>query len=173
MSVGGIIVEILEIAKDKLWINTCDKGEHCAVLCNPKENELKIGDSFWWQGDKCYWTPRYTFKDIRPRLESSDIELIKLGFSGAAKPSGLKEQPIYYLAIQEDNTLKIISQEKNTLFNIQQHKVHILDRSKYIIGHNELNFEGLEFGFIDKFWDFSIGNWVEFVPMGTVPIKEL
>lgn len=43
---------------------------------------MKIGDSFWWQGGICYWTPRENrnLPDGRDGVDY-DIQLTKIGFS--------------------------------------------------------------------------------------------
>jgi len=77
MSVGGLVIEVVKISEEKVWINTDDKGDKCAVYVNPKGNEIKPGDYLWWHGD-CYWTP----KD-KSQIE---VELPKLSYSGVSRP---------------------------------------------------------------------------------------
>lgn len=44
--------------------------------------EIGIGDSFWWQGGRCYWTPKAnrTKPGARGGVDC-DIPLPKIGFS--------------------------------------------------------------------------------------------
>lgn len=87
MSVGGRVVEVVQVSPDKWWINTDDAKPPrlpnlCAVYVNPEGREIKPGDSLWWQGRTCYWTPR-----DRP-FGAFDIPLRKIGFSGVSRPTG-------------------------------------------------------------------------------------
>ena len=84
MSVGGIIVDIVEVAPDRWWIDTVDKsdlmhgGRTVAVYCDPRPEHPEVGDSLWWQSGACYWTPA-----DRSRV---DVKLKKIGGSGVAHP---------------------------------------------------------------------------------------
>ncbi len=79
MSVGGTIVDIVRRSPERWWINTLDRHElpsierTVAVWCNPKGESIDVGDSFWWQGGSCYWTPQDRSRQ--------DVELPKIGFS--------------------------------------------------------------------------------------------
>ena len=89
MSVGGRVVEVMKVDAGKWWVNTDDaKPPHppnlCAVYVDPEGHEIQPGDSLWWQGGKCYWTPR-----ARP-FGVFDIPLRKIGYSGVSRP---KDQP--------------------------------------------------------------------------------
>jgi hypothetical protein len=78
VSVGGCIVDIVPVAPDKWWVNTFDKHTECAVYIDPLGLPVAVGDSLWWQGLSCYWTPA--------DRSATDIELPKRGFSGVAHP---------------------------------------------------------------------------------------
>ena len=80
MSVGGRVVAVVPISPAKWWVNTKDTHSHCAVYVDPQGQVIAPGDSLWWQGGKCYWTPM-----DRP-FGASDIELPKIGYSGVARP---------------------------------------------------------------------------------------
>jgi hypothetical protein len=88
MSVGGVIVDVVPVADDKWWINTLapgsdTRGGHAvAVYCDPRPERPEPGDSLWWQGGTCYWTPA-----DRSR---ADVPLKKIGFSGVAHPHALR-----------------------------------------------------------------------------------
>lgn len=83
MSVGGVIVDIVEVSSEKWWINTLDDqagriGDLCAVYCNPLGHPIEVGDSLWWQGRECYWTP------VSRCVQ--DVPLPKIGYSGVNHP---------------------------------------------------------------------------------------
>lgn len=86
MSVGGTIIDIVEVSPSKWWVNTVDKsdlmhgGRTVAVYCDPQGEPLTVGDTLWWQGGLCFWTPR-THPDGR-----SDVRLRKIGYSGVPHP---------------------------------------------------------------------------------------
>jgi 2'-5' RNA ligase/cation transport regulator ChaB len=78
-SVGGKVIETVEVAPDRLWVNTLDPGPtECAVFCDPHGEKIQVGDSLWWQGAICYWTPQ-----DRSR---TDVKLPKIGYSGVPRP---------------------------------------------------------------------------------------
>lgn len=84
MSVGGTVVDVVVVRPDKVWVNTIDRADlmhggcTCAVYCNPLHERIEVGDSLWWQGGWCFWTPR--------TRERSDVKLPKIGFSGVNHP---------------------------------------------------------------------------------------
>lgn len=84
MSVGGNIVDIVEVAADRWWINTLAPGSDTrvgrtvAVYCDPRPERPEVGDTLWWQGGCCFWTPA-----DRSR---TDVKLKKIGCSGVAHP---------------------------------------------------------------------------------------
>jgi len=66
----------------------CPRPDTCCVYTDAKlardgsAAAIAVGDSFWWQGGRCYWTP----KNNRGRKGNKqgvdfDIELAKLGYS--------------------------------------------------------------------------------------------
>lgn len=86
MSVGGKVVDVVPVTPSKWWVNTDGsqpprRPNLCAVYVDPQGHVIAPGDSLWWQGSKCYWTPM-----DRP-YGAFDIELPKLGFSGVSKPA--------------------------------------------------------------------------------------
>lgn len=93
MSVGGTIVDIVEVSPEKWWIDTIDKsdlmhgGRTCAVYCDPRPERLQVGDALWWQGGYCFWTPR-----VEPDGRS-DVKLRKIGFSGVSHPHKSRSDP--------------------------------------------------------------------------------
>ena len=80
MSVGGAIIDIVKVRADKWWVNTMDRGDlnHVAVYCNPLGEPIDVGDSLWWQGAHCYWTPADRSRQ--------DVKLPKIGYSGVRHP---------------------------------------------------------------------------------------
>ena len=99
--VGGVIIGITKTA-DRVHVNVancphypshgrgdkCPRPETCCVYTDGKrcDNgtpvELAIGDSFWWQGGNCMWTPA----ENRGREDAKcgtdyDIRLKKIGYS--------------------------------------------------------------------------------------------
>jgi hypothetical protein len=66
----------------------CPRPDTCCVYTeetrtdNGARVEIGIGDSFWWQGGRCYWTPKAnrTKPGARGGVDC-DIPLPKIGFS--------------------------------------------------------------------------------------------
>lgn len=89
MSVGGTIVDLVRVRPDKVWVNTIDTsdlmhgGHTCAVYCDPQGESLQVGDSLWWQGGWCFWTPH-----VQPDGRS-DVKLPKIGYSGVNHPDAV------------------------------------------------------------------------------------
>lgn len=86
MSVGGKVVEVVRVSPAKAWVNTNDakpprSPNLCAVYVDPEGHDIRPGDSLWWQGGVCYWTPQ-----DRP-FGAFDIPLRKIGFSGVSRPA--------------------------------------------------------------------------------------
>lgn len=99
MSVGGIVIDVVSVSDDKLWVNTVEPSDFrrplsldtiarraVAVYCDPQGERIEPGDSLWWQGGHCYWTPR-----VRPDGRS-DVPLRKIGCSGVSHPHRLAAQ---------------------------------------------------------------------------------
>ena len=94
MSVGGRVVEVVPVSPSKWWVNTDDNDRRdqgslphlCAVYVDPQGHVIAPGDSLWWQGGKCYWTPM-----DRP-FGAFDIELPKIGYSGVQRPQGAETE---------------------------------------------------------------------------------
>lgn len=93
MSVGGIVVDVVKVDEHKVWVSTVERHEFArpltleqlqkrqvAVYCDPLGENIQPGDSLWWQGRSCYYTPRVA-PDGR-----SDVELPKIGYSGVPHP---------------------------------------------------------------------------------------
>jgi len=90
MSVGGNIIEIIDCSNDnRIWVNTKDKSDTCAVWVerDKKSKIISEGDSLWWQGGNCYWTPKGSKRD-RQGI-NFDIVLKKIGYSGISKRRAL------------------------------------------------------------------------------------
>lgn len=93
MSVGGKVVEVVPVSPSKWWVNTDDskpprRPNLCAVYVDPQGFDIQPGDSLWWQGGECYWTPKN-----RQAFGASDIPLPKIGFSGVLRPKQETEAP--------------------------------------------------------------------------------
>jgi len=65
----------------------CPRPETCCVYTDAKLEDgtvaaLKVGDSFWWQGGLCYWTPKENRgkHDARGGVDF-DIRMKKIGYS--------------------------------------------------------------------------------------------
>jgi len=86
MSVSGNIVQIYE-GTDRLWVNTHDHGDYCAVFIEKTENKIELGDTLWWQGGKAFWTPKD--KSV------VEVPINRIGCSGVNHPLG-KEYEISY-----------------------------------------------------------------------------
>lgn len=94
MSVGGLIIDIVEIHPHRWWVNTIDRYDlqhsgddpqqrTCAVYVDPQREPLKVGDQLWWQSSFCFWTPADNSR--------KDVRLMKIGFSGVPHPDTLKK----------------------------------------------------------------------------------
>jgi len=83
MSVGGKVTEVVFL-EDKVWVNTFDGHEECAVYCekNYNSNEITEGDRFWWQSGNCYWT-KY---DGEEYVGLEEVVIPKISASGVDKP---------------------------------------------------------------------------------------
>lgn len=89
--IGGTIIEIIEL-RDRFWVNcqdTVSPGQ-CAVFVQKTVHArcLSEGDAFWWQADKCYWTPACNMNRmavLRCGFDF-DIPIPKIGFSGMPRP---------------------------------------------------------------------------------------
>lgn len=80
MSVGGKVVETI-VLEDRVWINTSDDGDECAIYVErtPESRTISEGDSLWWQSGWAFWTPRNrAFEDRR---------LNRIGASGVSRPT--------------------------------------------------------------------------------------
>lgn len=64
----------------------CPRPDTCCVYTdeirqdNGERVEIKVGDSFWWQGGSCMWTPNRNKDDARGGIDC-DIRLTKIGYS--------------------------------------------------------------------------------------------
>ncbi len=90
MSVGGKIIDVYREKEHRTFVNTWDGSSQCSIYCDDLGNDLKITDSFWWQGNICFWTPKKNnVKTCNHKYHYScnkvgidyDIQLPKLGFS--------------------------------------------------------------------------------------------
>ncbi len=76
MSVGGVVTEVI-VQDERVYINTDDGGDRCAIFVDRDANSdsISVGDKCWWQGDHAYWTPI-------PHIGREDIILNRRGYSG-------------------------------------------------------------------------------------------
>ena len=103
--VGGVIIGLTYSTRDGnqiIHVNVADcphypkhgRGDECprpdtccvytdGLLKDGTEADLQIGDSFWWQGGKCYWTEKDYLESGRAGKggKDYDIELTKIGYS--------------------------------------------------------------------------------------------
>ena len=79
MSVGGKVIEVIP-GEDRVWVNTLDYSEKCAIYVqrNNDSEQIKAGDSLWWQGREAYWTPQ--------DAHVIDHPIPRIGFSGVERP---------------------------------------------------------------------------------------
>ena len=86
--VGGRVVETI-ILDDKVWINTTDGRDECAIYVEktPEARTASRGDKLWWQGGVAFWTPTDSDdlkgEDITGPVE---VELKRIGYSGVPRP---------------------------------------------------------------------------------------
>ena len=83
MSVGGTVIEVVW-TKDKIWVNTDDHGDECAIYVEPcfKAKCVCPGDKLWWQGSFAYWTPQSHVEGTG----DYDIKIRRIGGSGVSRP---------------------------------------------------------------------------------------
>jgi hypothetical protein len=91
--IGGTVSEVVWL-EDRIWVEVVDpsesgRGDLCAIYvrrCTVSE-EIKVGDSLWWQGGYAYWTP---FREkLKAHMRSGfdyDLRIPKIGYSGVARP---------------------------------------------------------------------------------------
>lgn len=64
--IGGRVIEVCNVPgrMEVLFVNVAHRPysnvETCGVLVENNENsrKIEIGDSLWWQGGVCMWTPQ-------------------------------------------------------------------------------------------------------------------
>jgi len=80
MSVGGKVIEVVK-AQNKIWINTLDHKDECAIYVEIGNDSKKVipGDIVWWQGNNAFWTT----KDRKTEIET---KLKRIGCSGVSRP---------------------------------------------------------------------------------------
>lgn len=78
MSVGGKVIEVAHRSDGLKWVNTLDGNQEYAVYVDAKGEDIKKGDTLWWQGGVCYWTPQ-----DESRVE---VKLPKMSTSGVDSP---------------------------------------------------------------------------------------
>lgn len=87
-SVGGRVLEVLP-HKNRYWVNTQDgaPGTECAIFVekNATSDQIKKGDSLWWQGRDAFWTPA-AVREGEAEGES-DIAIPRIGYSGVSRPA--------------------------------------------------------------------------------------
>jgi len=100
--VGGVIIGLSRASDGKTHVhvascphypkhgrgNECPRPDTCCVYTNERRLDdggqvtIKIGDSFWWQGGRCYWTPAENRRKTDGKCGTDyDIPLAKLGYS--------------------------------------------------------------------------------------------
>ena len=93
MSVGGVVAEVVPVAADRVWVGTIERYEFTrnlspaqlakrvvGVYCDPRGENIQVGDALWWQGGWCLYTPRVV-PDGR-----ADVRLPKVSGSGVRRP---------------------------------------------------------------------------------------
>ena len=86
MSVGGKVIDIVcEPDKGRVYINTDDRGDKCAIFVEYDEYSplVAIGDIVWWQGGIAYWTTA----DRGYAIALIDHPLKRRGYSGVNRPT--------------------------------------------------------------------------------------
>lgn len=88
MSVGGKVIEVINIEPRKVWVNTFDKYSECAIYCDPSSlpfgEKIQPGDTLWWQGGFAYWTPK--------ERHIVEFKIKKIGFSGISHKSAILDK---------------------------------------------------------------------------------
>ncbi len=106
--VGGVIIGLTHSTRDAnpiVHVNVADCPHHpkhgikaesvegcphpdtCCVytdglLEDGTKAAMKVGDSFWWQGGRCYWTPKENRTKPGGKCGTDyDIVLMKIGYS--------------------------------------------------------------------------------------------
>lgn len=78
--IGGIVIETI-LTDPLMWISCKDKdtGDEAAIFVEATAEARCVseGDSIWWEGGFCYWTPR-----MRTLRGPRDVKLVKVGSSG-------------------------------------------------------------------------------------------
>lgn len=91
--IGGTVVETIGTG-DRVWVNCRDTtyGNECAIYVKKDERSALVepGDIVWWQGRCAMWTPA---GNVATRSGLRDIELRRIGYSGASRPAELPEDP--------------------------------------------------------------------------------
>lgn len=99
--VGGVVIGLTR-SEDRTHVNVancphypkhgrgdvCPRPDTCCVYTDERRIkdgsrvEIKIGDSFWWQGGRCYWTPKENREKSKAKCGVDyDIALKKIGYS--------------------------------------------------------------------------------------------
>jgi hypothetical protein len=78
----------------RMWINCKGTGneinDYCAIYVEytPVSRSISEGDSFWWQGDNAFWTPK--------NKPFEDMKIQRIGSSGRSRPEVLQKIVGYY-----------------------------------------------------------------------------
>lgn len=82
--VGGKVIETIVVG-DRVWVNTQDKRDTCAIYVeNTAESRtISEGDSLWWHGGHAYWTAKN--RHGKP-VGKVDYKLKRRGYSGVKRP---------------------------------------------------------------------------------------
>jgi hypothetical protein len=86
--VGGKVVEIV-MEPHRIFLNVQDKTypkDRCGiyVLRDADSEQVEVGDSVWWQGNKVFWTPEATLLGS----DVVDYPLDRVSYSGVNHPLG-------------------------------------------------------------------------------------
>lgn len=88
--VGGIVKEVLFVG-NRVWVNAKDTTytDECAIYVerNANSERIKPGDSIWWQGRMAMWTPAGSSGYAERQGIDWDIEIPRIGYSGAYHPA--------------------------------------------------------------------------------------
>lgn len=83
MSVGGKVVQTYLREDGKLWVNTIDAKDYCAIFVDG-EHDIQVGtDTLWWQMGTAYWSRR-----DKDGVVFQDEQIKKQGGSGVSHPLG-------------------------------------------------------------------------------------
>jgi hypothetical protein len=90
--VDGIVIEIIVLSEEayenRVWINCRDShDDECAIYVerNADSEQIRVGDTLWWQGRRAYWT---THNRASGEFVCVDQPIPRIGCSGVGRPEG-------------------------------------------------------------------------------------